>query len=318
VAGLGENRQRPQTVRQLRLDDPHDNGTPFHQEQLVLPAAGLQVNSKQCKRIGAMTNGRMKTVGPALRTAAAIGAFLLLWEGVVRLGAVAPYILPAPSAIFGEIWTRQGRYFVAADYTSRPMLLGFAAAVVIGIALALLVAFSRTMEQTVYPLLVFFQIVPKIAVAPLFIIWFGFGLFPKVLLVFLLSFFPVVVSAITAFRSVDPDILDLARTTGASRWRTFVKVELPHALPTLFTGIKVAAALSATAAVVAEFVASDRGLGNMLLEANGNLNTTMAFGAIFVLTALGFALYTAVEIVERWLVPWHVSQRGMAETVRPI
>jgi NitT/TauT family transport system permease protein len=245
----------------------------------------------------------------ATRTAATIGAFLLAWEAVVRFSGIKPYILPGPNEILVEIWNRQGRYIVAADYTLRPMLLGFVAAVVVGIALALVVAFSRRLEQSLYPLLVFFQIVPKIAVAPLFIIWFGFGLFPKVLLVFLLSFFPVVVSAITAFRSVDPDIMDLARTTGASRWRTFRKVELPHALPTLFTGIKVAAALSATAAVVAEFVASDRGLGNMLLEANGNLNTTMAFGAIFVLTALGYALYACVELLERLLIPWHVSQR---------
>jgi NitT/TauT family transport system permease protein len=160
--------------------------------------------------------------------------------------------------------------------------------------------------------------VPKIAIAPLFIIWFGFGLLPKVLLVFLLSFFPVVVSAITAFRSVDPDIMDLARSTGASRWRAFVKVQVPHALPTLFTGIKVAAALSATAAVVAEFVASDRGLGYLLLEANGNLHTSMAFGSVFVLTALGFALYAAVELAERIMIPWHVSQRtadGMAGAI---
>jgi NitT/TauT family transport system permease protein len=254
----------------------------------------------------------------ASRTTGAVAAFLVLWEVLVHLSGVAPYILPAPSAIFTDIATRHARYLLAADYTLRPMLLGFAAAVVVGVALALVVAFSRRMEQTVYPLLVVFQIVPKIAVAPLFIIWFGFGLFPKVLLVFLLSFFPVVVSAITAFRSVDPDILDLARTTGASRWRTFLKVELPHALPTLFTGIKVAAALSATAAVVAEFVASDRGLGNMLLEANGNLDTTMAFGSIFVLSVLGFALYAAVEAVERWVIPWHVSQRSALETSSPI
>jgi NitT/TauT family transport system permease protein len=254
----------------------------------------------------------------AARTTTMIAAFLLGWEALVRVFGIKPYILPTPSAIFAEIWTRQARYLVSSDYTLRPMLLGFVAAVVIGIALALLVAFSRRMEQTVYPLLIFFQIVPKIAVAPLFIIWFGFGLFPKVLLVFLLSFFPVVVAAITAFRSVDPDILDLARTTGAGRWRIFTKVQLPHALPTLFTGIKVAAALSATAAVVAEFVASDRGLGNMLLEANGNLNTTMAFGSIFVLSALGFALYAAVEVVERLVIPWHVSQRTDLDGAKPI
>lgn len=252
-----------------------------------------------------------------LHVAATVVVFLLLWEVAARVFDLPSYILPAPSEILVELWTRRAQYAHAALFTLQPMLIGFAAAVVIGVALALLVAFSRGMEKTVYPLLVFFQIVPKIAVAPLFIIWFGFGLTPKVLLVFLLSFFPVVVSAITAFRSVDPDVMDLARSTGAGRWRTFVKVQVPHALPTLFTGIKVAAALSATAAVVAEFVASDRGLGYLLLEANGNLNTSMAFGSVFVLTALGFALYATVELAEQILIPWHVSQRGHGE-VNPI
>jgi NitT/TauT family transport system permease protein len=251
-----------------------------------------------------------RRIGSALHIAATVAGFLLLWEIAARLFGLPSYILPAPTEVFAELGARRAQYWNAALFTLQPMLIGFACAVVVGIALALLVAFSKTMERTVYPLLVFFQIVPKIAVAPLFIIWFGFGLIPKVLLVFLLSFFPVVVSAITAFRSVDPDIMDLARSTGAGVWRTFVKVKVPHALPTLFTGIKVAAALSATAAVVAEFVASDRGLGYLLLEANGNLNTSMAFGSVFVLTALGFALYAAVEIAEQLLIPWHVSQRG--------
>jgi NitT/TauT family transport system permease protein len=265
-----------------------------------------------------------RALGPLVRrfrggaqVAATVAGFLFLWEVSARVFALPAYILPAPTEIFVELWNRRGQYANAAFYTMQPMLIGFAAAVVVGVALALLVAFSRGMEKTVYPLLVFFQIVPKIAIAPLFIIWFGFGLVPKVLLVFLLSFFPVVVSAITAFRSVDPDILDLARSTGAGRWRTFLRVQVPHAMPTLFTGIKVAAALSATAAVVAEFVASDRGLGYLLLEANGNLNTSMAFGSVFVLTALGFALYAAVELAEQILIPWHVSQRGHGE-VNPI
>lgn len=248
-----------------------------------------------------------------LHVAATVAVFLLVWEAAARIFDLPSYILPAPSEILGELWTRRGQYAHAALFTLQPMLIGFVTAVVVGVALALLVAFSKGMEKTVYPLLVFFQIVPKIAVAPLFIIWFGFGLTPKVLLVFLLSFFPVVVSAITAFRSVDPDVMDLARSTGAGRWRTFVKVQVPHALPTLFTGIKVAAALSATAAVVAEFVASDRGLGYLLLEANGNLNTSMAFGSVFVLTALGFALYATVELAEQILIPWHVSQRSHGE-----
>jgi NitT/TauT family transport system permease protein len=268
--------------------------------------------------MSAATASLARRLGGAAQVAATVVGFLVFWEAAARIFGLPSYILPAPSEILVELVQRRAQYWNAAIFTLQPMLMGFGFAVVVGIALALLVAFSKTMEQTVYPLLVFFQIVPKIAVAPLFIIWFGFGLAPKVLLVFLLSFFPVVVSAITAFRSVDPDIMDLARSTGAGRWRTFVRVQIPHAAPTLFTGIKVAAALSATAAVVAEFVASDRGLGYLLLEANGNLNTSMAFGSVFVLTALGFALYAAVEIAEQILIPWHVSQRGHGDVGGPI
>lgn len=225
---------------------------------------------------------------------------------------VKAYILPAPSAILLAIWAKLPRLLAACAYTVQSMLLGYVTAVVLGVLIALGIAFSRRIEGIVYPLLVFFQIIPKIAVAPLFIIWFGFGLMPKVLLVFLLSFFPVVVSAITAFRSVDDDIMDLARSTGASRLKTFWKIQLPHALPTLFTGFKVAAALSSTAAVVAEFVASDQGLGFLLLEFNGALDTTMTFATIVVLSVLGLLLYGVVEMIERIAIPWHVSHRRAA------
>lgn len=252
---------------------------------------------------------------PALRRTGEImlsfAGFLLLWEVAVRLFDFPQYILPAPSLIWKALVGRFGSLVTAAGYTAQPMLWGYAAAVVFGVLIALGVAFVRVIEIAVYPLLVFLQIVPKIAVAPLFIIWFGFGLMPKVLLVFLLSFFPVVVSSIQAFRSVDADIMDLARSTGADAWRIFLKVQLPHALPTLFTGFKVAAALSSTAAVVAEFVASDRGLGYLLLEYNGNLETALSFAAILVLSVLGLALYAAVEIIERIAIPWHVSQRAI-------
>ena len=244
-----------------------------------------------------------------VRVALAFLGFLLLWELFVVVSGIKPYILPAPTTILAAMWDKLPRLAKAASFTVQPMLLGYGAAVVLGVLIALGIAFSRRIEGIVYPLLVFFQIIPKIAVAPLFIIWFGFGLAPKVLLVFLLSFFPVVVSAITAFRSVDADIMDLARSTGASRLRTFWKIQLPHALPTLFTGFKVAAALSSTAAVVAEFVASDQGLGFLLLEFNGALDTTMTFATIIVLSALGLALYGAVELVERFTIPWHVSHR---------
>jgi NitT/TauT family transport system permease protein len=197
----------------------------------------------------------------------------------------------------------------SAVVTTSEILAGYALAVAVSVPLALAIAYSRFMEETVYPVIVFLQIVPKIAVAPLFLIWFGFGFTPKLLLVFLLSFFPIVVSSIAGFKSVDPDVTDFARTTGAGSWRLFLKISLPQALPGIFTGLKVGAALSATAAVVAEFVASDKGLGYLLLQYNGDLNTPMVFATILVLSLIGLAVYYAVELLERVTIPWHVSQQ---------
>ncbi len=168
----------------------------------------------------------------------------------------------------------------------------------------------RFVEESVYPLVVFLQIIPKIAIAPLFIIWFGFGLFPKLLIVFLLCFFPIVVASVAGFKAVDPDVMDFARSTGASGMRMFLKIRLPQALPDIFTGLKVGAALSATAAVVAEFVASDRGLGYLLQQYNGQLETPMVFAIIVLLSLIGLAVYYAVRrALERLVIPWHVSQR---------
>ena len=257
----------------------------------------------------------MRRLFSAARPAMGFVAFLIVWEAAARGLSLPDYILPPPSAVLWGGITRWRSLSTAALYTAQPMLAGFLIAVVAGVLIALGIAFSRTIQAILYPLLVFLQIVPKIAVAPLFIIWFGFGLTPKILLVFLLSFFPVVVAALTAFRSIEPEIMDLARATGAGRLRTFRMVQLPHALPALFGGIKIAAALAATAAVVAEFVASDRGLGYLLMSYNGDLNTTMSFAAIFVLSAMGLALYGVVELVERIAIPWHVSHRRAAGDV---
>src|SRR6185436_17583624 len=196
--------------------------------------------------------------------------------------------------------------------TTQEIIAGYLLAVVVSIPLALTVAYSRFIETAIYPVVVFLQIIPKIAIAPLFIIWFGFGFAPKLLLVFLLSFFPIVVASIAGFKSVDPEIMDFARTTGASGWKMFFKIRLPQALPDIFTGLKVGAALSATAAVVAEFVASDRGLGYLLLQYNGNLETPMVFATIVLLALIGLIVYYAVEVVERLAIPWHVSKQQAA------
>ena len=253
--------------------------------------------------------------GRSWHAIAAFVGLLVIWEAWVRLADVPVYLLPPPTMVFADLSERWPRVLDHALVTGEEILAGFLLAVVVSVPLALAIAYSRFLEQSVYPVIVFLQIVPKIAIAPLFIIWFGFGFTPKLLLVFLLSFFPIVVSSIAGFKSLDPDVMDLARSTGANRFMMFLKIALPQALPHIFTGLKVGAALSATAAVVAEFVASDSGLGYLLLEYNGNLETPMVFAVIIVLSVLGLLIYYAVELIERLAIPWHVSNRAAAEEV---
>ena len=233
----------------------------------------------------------------------------LVWEIAVWFFKVPVYLLPPPSTVWSEFSERWLHVLKHTWVTTEEILAGYLLAVIVSIPMAIAIAFSRAIERTAYPLIVFLQIVPKIAIAPLFIIWFGFGFTPKVLLVFLLSFFPIVVASIAGFKSIDSEIMQLARSSGASRWMTFRKIRLPHAMPSIFTGLKVAAALSSTAAVVAEFVASDKGLGYLLLQYNGDLETPMVFATIIVLSIVGLLVYYAVELIEKLMIPWHVSQR---------
>lgn len=234
----------------------------------------------------------------------------VVWEIGVRTFGVASYLLPAPSLIWEDFSTRWPYVLDNTWITTSEIVVGYFLAIAVSIPLAVIVAYFPTMERTIYPIIVFLQIVPKIAIAPLFIIWFGFGFLPKILLVFLLSFFPIVVSAISGFKSIDDETMELAKSTGASPWMIFRKIRLPHAMPSIFTGLKVAAALSSTAAVVAEFVASDSGLGYLLLRYNGDLETPMVFAVIMVLSIVGLIVYYIVEFIERIAIPWHVSQRN--------
>jgi NitT/TauT family transport system permease protein len=243
-----------------------------------------------------------------------VAVLLLAWEIGVRLLGIKEYLLPPPSRIWIEFAKRSAVVTGGAWVTTQEILGGYLMAVLVSVPFALAVTSSRFIENAVYPVVVFLQIVPKIAIAPLFIIWFGFGYTPKLLIVFLLSFFPIVVSSIAGFKAVDPEIMDFARTTGASGWKLFARIRLPQALPDIFTGMKVGAALAATAAVVAEFVASDKGLGYLLLQYNGNLDTPMVFAVIFLLSIIGLAVYYAVEFIERITIPWHVSQAGAGQT----
>jgi NitT/TauT family transport system permease protein len=193
-------------------------------------------------------------------------------------------------------------------------LLGFVASAVFGIALALLIASSKTVEDYIYPLLVFSQSIPKVAIAPLFVVWFGFGLVPKVISAFLLGFFPVVVSAVQGLKSVEPDLLDLARGMEAGRWQMFRMVSLPSAAPAIFAGLKVSVTLTVVGAVVGEFVGSNSGLGFILQRSIGNFELPLMFAALLVLAMIGVVLFWLVEWIEGLVIPWHASQQAGRST----
>ncbi|ARP80010.1 ABC transporter permease [Bordetella genomosp. 8] len=236
-------------------------------------------------------------------------ALLLIWEAAVRIGQVPAYLLPPPSAVAMRLVTDYQSILVHTLTTTGEIMLGFGLAIVVSIPMAALLAQSQWAERVLHPILVLSQTVPKVAVAPLLVVWFGFGLAPKVLIAFTMCFFPIVVDTLTGFKSAPAHLRWLALSTGASRWQTFLHFQVPAALPHIFAGIKVASTLAIVGAVVGEFVAADRGLGYQLIVANGTLDVTLSFTVLVVLSIMGVVLYGLVDLIERLALPWHVSQR---------
>lgn len=249
---------------------------------------------------------RWRHWGPPL---ASVAAALAVWEAVVAGFRLPEYLLPPPSGILSAL-AQEWRYLALhTGVTVYEILCGFALSVAAGVPLAVLIVYSPLLERALYPLLVASQSIPKIAIAPLLIFWAGLGLFPKVLVAFLIAFFPIVIDTVVGLRSVEPEMLHLARSMGASERRVFVKIRLPQALPNIFAGLKVAVTLAVVGAIVGEFIQADRGLGYALLQANAMLNTRLSFATILILAAVGTALFAVVDAVERRLIPWHASRR---------
>ncbi|HVA37316.1 MAG TPA: ABC transporter permease [Candidatus Dormibacteraeota bacterium] len=249
------------------------------------------------------TAGARSRAGKILAPLAALAAFFALWQAATALLHVNPAILPAPTSIFANIVHQRALLAQYMEPTLVEILLGFGLAIAIGVPIGTLIVFSPAAHRAFYPLIVASQMVPKVAIAPLFVVWVGVGLPSKVLVAFLISFFPIVVSTGQGLAAVDPDMIKLFKSMGASPMRTFVKLRLPVALPSVFSGLKVAMSLAVVGAIVGEFVAANTGLGYYLLFANGQLDTVGVYSALFVLTLLGVVLYFAVEVVERAVVP---------------
>jgi len=246
-----------------------------------------------------------------LPSAGLVVAALAIWQVAAAALQVPRWLLPSPTDIAEAMVTNRNPLLRHTWVTLEEVLVGFALAFAVGVALAIAIAYSRTLERTIYPFVIASQTVPVVAIAPILLIWFGYGLLPKVIVVALICFFPITVNMVDGLRSVDPELVSLMRTMGASRWQIFSKAQLPTSLPFLFSGTKVSIAVSVIGAVIGEWVGASAGLGYYMVRSASQFQTAAVFGAIVVLSALGIALFALVALLERRALPWyHQARKG--------
>jgi len=233
---------------------------------------------------------------------------MLLWEGIIRYWQIPLYIMPAPSNIARALCNTN--YFDNALYTLTEALSGFFLAAFFGIVLGGLIAQFRLLEKTLYPYLIAIQTTPKVALAPLFIMWFGFGISSKVIIAATIAFFPILVNVISGLRATDAARLELMQSLRATRWQIFTMVRLPSALPMIFAGLNVAIIFSILGAIVGEFLGSRQGLGNAIMQMNVNLDTAGMFATLFVLSAIGISLHLLMRFLQRKILFWADGSRS--------
>lgn len=234
-------------------------------------------------------------------------AVVVVWEAIIRFFEIPIYIMPAPSNI--ALALVNTAYLDNALYTLGEAMLGFLLAALFGIVLGGLIAQFPLAEKTMYPYLIAIQTTPKVAVAPLFIMWFGFGMTSKVIIAATIAFFPILVNVISGLRSTDPARLELMRSLRATRWQIFTMVRLPGALPMIFAGLNIAIIFSILGAIVGEFLGSRKGLGNAIMQMNVNLDTAGVFATLFVLSAIGVCLHVLMSFLQRKALFWADSSR---------
>jgi NitT/TauT family transport system permease protein len=251
-----------------------------------------------------MNEERLRDLPPWLLPAVALVILTLLWEAAIHVFSIPLFIIPAPSDVITASIQGRGQIPLHTLVTLYETLAGFACATVIGIGLGIVIVSSRLLRDTFFPILLVAQSVPKVAIAPVLLIALGYGELPKIIIVFLVCFFPIVVSTAAGLEAAPSEILDLARSMSATTLDTFRKVRFPAAMPQVFVGLKVAMTLAVIGAVIGEFVGSDRGLGYLILISMSQANSGLAFGAIGVLAIMSIVLFYSIELIERVLVPW--------------
>jgi putative hydroxymethylpyrimidine transport system permease protein len=245
-------------------------------------------------------------VAPALPLLAAAGG----WEALARHGAIEDYLLPAPSEVAQALVDDHDLLLSDTWVTAQEVLLGFALALALAFVLAVILHLSPVLRRAVYPLVVASQAVPVIVIAPILVIWFGFGMAPKLIVIALICFFPIVVNTLDGLASVDSTQAKMLRTLGASRLGLFRRLELPSALPYLFSGAKIAVAVAVIGAVFGELVGSDAGLGHAIQVGTAQLLTARVFAAVLILSLMAIMLFALVAALERYLIPWARADHG--------
>lgn len=251
---------------------------------------------------GAVPSTRWRQI---LYPSALIASMIVLWQAYARLADVPTYILPAPTDIVGRVARSWSLLQEHALVTLAEIGVGFVIGVAFGAVLAIVMAYSRVAENMLYPPIIGSQAVPKIAIAPLLVLWLGFGMTPKVAVVAMMVFFPITITMVEGLRSVDENLLNLLRSVNANPVETFFRIRLPNALPYIFSGLKIGITQAVIGAVVAEWVGADAGLGYLLIYANTRLDATLLFASLTILVVIGIALFLLVGLAERLALPWH-------------
>lgn len=234
--------------------------------------------------------------------------FLGLWQLVVTAFHIKKYVLPSPvlvfQSLFDPVMVAKNNWLVNIGTTASEILVGFGVTLAAGVLLALLIAWSRVLNKLLMPVVVLLNSIPKIALAPLFLLWFGYGLRTNVLVAVLVAFFPVVINMVTGLIEVDENLLDLVQYLNATKLQVFLKIRIPNALPHLFAGIRTSATMCVTGAIVGEFIASRNGLGHLLRSAQANIDMATMFACLLLLSVIGLLFFRLIGVVERLCMPW--------------
>lgn len=251
-----------------------------------------------------------------IQPAAVIILALAIWQMAVKITKIEPWLLPSPSGVILSLWNSRDLVIYHAGATLLETVLGFALAVVVGVIIAFLMDFSPFLRRTIYPLLVISQTIPLIAVAPLFMLWFGLGLLPKIYIIALVCFFPIAVSLADGFQSVDQEWLKLMVTMDASKWQVFRYIKWPAALPTFYSGLRIAATYSVMGAVIAEWMGGNRGLGILLSRSSQSFLIARVFATIFVIVLLSLLVFGFIELLARLTMKWYYHRLREEGTLR--